>query len=331
MSRLNIPVSVLDLVMVREGHTTVQAIDSMVQLAKATEQLGYKRYWIAEHHNMTSAISSATVVLIQQVLAQTTSIRVGAGGIMLPNHSPLVVAEQFGTLEVMYPNRVDLGLGRAPGTDHLTSQALRRASNESIHSFPKDVQNLLIYFGPEEEQGFIKAIPGVGTNVPVYILGSSTSSALLAANLGLPYAFAGHFAPTHLKEAIKIYREQFRPSAYLSKPYIMIGLHVIAADTNEEAETRYSTFFQASLNLLTNRNSPLKPPVESLDLLCPPEQQKVIKSHMGVVVKGDKEAIREQLTAFQAEYDADELIVATFLYDVQHQIRSYEILKEVMV
>lgn len=330
MSELNIPISVLDLVPIRQGEEPIQAIESMVQLAKATEKFGYHRYWIAEHHNMPSVISSATAILIKHTLENTETIRVGSGGIMLPNHSPLVVAEQFGTMAILYPDRVDLGLGRAPGTDNLTSQALRRSSNESIHSFPNDVKDLTTYFGPEDQQGYVKALPGVGSNVPVYVLGSSTSSAILAADLGLPYSFAGHFAPGQLQEAVELYRARFKPSKFLNKPYVILGLNVIATDTNEEAEKEYSTMFQMFLNLMTGNNRPLQPPVESLDLICSFEEQQIIKSRMGIVIKGDKESIKSQLIEFQSIYKADELMVVSYIYDHDKQIRSYEILKDVM-
>ena len=330
MSELNIPISVLDLVPIRQGEEPIQAIESMVQLAKATEKFGYHRYWIAEHHNMPSVISSATAILIKHTLENTETIRVGSGGIMLPNHSPLVVAEQFGTMAILYPDRVDLGLGRAPGTDNLTSQALRRSSNESIHSFPNDVKDLTTYFGPEDQQGYVKALPGVGSNVPVYVLGSSTSSAILAADLGLPYSFAGHFAPGQLQEAVELYRARFKPSKFLNKPYVILGLNVIATDTNEEAEKEYSTMFQMFLNLMTGNNRPLQPPVESLDLICSFEEQQIIKSRTGIVIKGDKESIKSQLIEFQSIYKADELMVVSYIYDHDKQIRSYEILKDVM-
>lgn len=330
MSILNIPVSVLDLVPIRKGEEPKQAIESMVQLAKATEKFGYHRYWIAEHHNMPSVISSATVILIKHALENTETIRVGSGGIMLPNHSPLVVAEQFGTMAIMYPDRVDLGLGRAPGTDNLTSQALRRSRNESIHSFPNDVKDLTGYFGPENQQGFVKAFPGVGTNVPVYVLGSSTSSAILAADLGLPYSFAGHFAPGQLQEAVELYRARFKPSQFLDKPYVILALNVIAAETNEEAEKEFSTMFRLFLNLMIGNNTPLQPPVESLDLICSFEEQQMVKSRMGIVIKGNKESIKSQLNNFQSTYKADELLVVSYIYDHEKQIRSYEILKEAM-
>lgn len=236
MTNINIPVSVLNLSPIRQGQKPKDAIDAMVDLAKATEEMGYNRYWIAEHHNTPTLVSSATSILIKHTLEHTKTIRVGSGGVMLPNHSPLVVAEQFGTMATIYPNRLDLGLGRAPGTDMMTASALRRSQNDSVYTFPNDVNSLLTYFGPEEKQGYVKAYPGVGTKIPLYILGSSTDSANLAAQLGLPYVFASHFAPRHMEEAISIYRNRFQPSDYLDSPYMMVCLNVIATETDEEAK-----------------------------------------------------------------------------------------------
>ena len=251
MARMDIPVSVLNLAPIRAGEDQRQAIDAVVELARETERIGYERYWIAEHHNTPNLVSSATVLLIKHVLEHTKEIRVGSGGIMLPNHAPLVVAEQFGTMATIYPDRLDLGLGRAPGTDMLTATALRRSKgNDPVYTFPNDVQSLLQYFGSPEQQGHVKAHPGVGTNVPLYILGSSTDSARLAARLGLPYAFASHFAPRHMEEAISIYRENFKPSPYLQEPYMIVCLNVIVADTDEVANREFSTTLQFFLNVI---------------------------------------------------------------------------------
>nr|WP_154896348.1 LLM class flavin-dependent oxidoreductase [Paenibacillus xylanexedens] len=317
--------SVLDLVPIHQGQQPIQAIESMVQLLKATEKLGYQRYWISEHHNMPTTVSSATVILMKHALEHSETIRVGAGGIMLPNHSPLVVAEQFGTLATLYPNRVDLGLGRAPGTDQLTAQALRRSRNDAVHSFPNDVKDLLAYFGPEEQQSFVKAFPGTGTNVPIYILGSSISSAMLAAELGLPYSFAGHFAPALMGEAIALYRARFKPSPYLQKQYVMIGLNIIAADTEKEVEEEYSVMFEQYIKTLGN--NPLSPSAESLAYLSPAEQKRYA-SQMGLMLSGDPKAITAQLFDLQKTYEADELIVGSYMYNLEKKIRAYEILKE---
>lgn len=330
MTKLNIPVSVLDLGPVRTGQKVKEVIDDMVSLAQATEKMGYTRYWIAEHHNTRTIVSSATSILIKHVLEHTNKIRVGAGGIMLPNHSPLVVAEQFGTLESIYPNRVDLGLGRAPGTDMMTARALRRDKHDSVFTFPHDVEALLTYFGPEEKQGFVKAFPGVGTNVPIYILGSSTESAHLAAKLGLPYVFASHFAPRFMEAAIEIYRNEFQPSAYLANPYMAVCLNVIAAETDEEAKFEKTTMDQFFLNVVRGTQEPLKPPVEDMDSIWNPLEKEYVQSMSSVSFVGSKESIYKQLTDFQERFHVDEIMVVSYIYDKEKQHRSYEIFKEIV-
>jgi luciferase family oxidoreductase group 1 len=330
MATINIPVSVLNLAPIRKGQNPGQAIESMVELAQAVESMGYHRYWIAEHHNTATLVSSATSILIKHVLEHTNTIHVGSGGIMLPNHSPLVVAEQFGTMATIYPNRVDLGLGRAPGTDMMTASALRRSKNDSVYTFPDDVKALLTYFGPEEQQSYVKAYPGVGTNIPIYILGSSTDSAYLAASLGLPYVFASHFAPRFMEEAISIYRNRFQPSEYLDKPYMMVCLNVVAAETNEEAEFLSTTMQQFFLNVVRGTQNPLQPPVENLDELWTPMEKEMAASKQSVTLLGSKETVRQQLTAFQDYYNVDELMAVSYIFDTEKQKRSYEILKEVV-
>lgn len=330
MGTFNIPVSVLNLAPIREGRTSQQAIEEMVNLAQATEAMGYTRYWIAEHHNTPTLVSSATAILIKHTLEHTKTIKVGSGGIMLPNHSPLVVAEQFGTLATIYPNRVELGLGRAPGTDMMTASALRRSKNDSVYTFPEDVKALLTYFGPEEHQGYVRAYPGVETNVPIYILGSSTDSAYLAASLGLPYVFASHFAPKFMGEAIKIYRERFQPSEYLDKPYMMVCLNVIGAETDEEAEFLQTTKHQFFLNVVRGSRNLLQPPVESMDGIWTPMEEEMAKSMSSVTLMGSKETIRQQLTSFQEYYAVDEIMAVSYIYDPEKQKRSYEIFKEVV-
>ena len=292
--------------------------------------MGYTRYWIAEHHNTPSLVSSATVLLIKHTLDHTKTIRVGAGGIMLPNHSPLVVAEQFGTLETMYPNRLDLGLGRAPGTDMLTASALRRNKHESVYTFPNDVKALLQYVGPPEQQGYVQAFPGVDTNVPIYILGSSTESAKLAAELGLPYAFAAHFAPQQMEQAIHIYRSQFQPSKYLDRPYMIVCLNVIAAETDEKAQFESTTFQQFFLNVVRNTRMPLQPPVETMDGLWTEQEKAMVSASIRVTFVGGKDSIRSQYIDFQDKYNVDELMVVTYMFDPEKQKRSYEIFKEVV-
>ncbi|HEY2420569.1 MAG TPA: LLM class flavin-dependent oxidoreductase, partial [Neobacillus sp.] len=313
-----------------EGQTSKQAIDAMVDLAQATEKMGYTRYWIAEHHNSPRLISSATSILIKHTLEHTKQIRVGSGGIMLPNHSPLVVAEQFGTMATIYPGRVDLGLGRAPGTDMLTASALRRSKNDSVYTFPDDVNSLLTYFGPEEGQSYVKAYPGVGTNIPLYILGSSTDSAYLAASLGLPYVFASHFAPKYMEEAISIYRHRFQPSEYLEKPYMMVCLNVIAAETDAEAKMLATTMQQFFLNIARGTQNPLRPPVENMDELWNPMEKEMAASMSSVTLLGSKETIRQQLTRFQEKNEVNELMAISYIFDQEKQKRSYELLKEVV-
>ncbi|WP_442599843.1 LLM class flavin-dependent oxidoreductase [Neobacillus sp. D3-1R] len=330
MSNINIPVSMLNLAPIREGQGRKEAIDAMVDLAQTAEKLGYERYWIAEHHNTPTLVSSATAILIKHTLEHTNTIKVGSGGIMLPNHAPLVVAEQFGTMATIYPDRVDLGLGRAPGTDMKTANALRRSRNDSVYTFPEDVKALLHYFGSEEEQGFVKAYPGVGTNVPIYILGSSTDSAYLAASLGLPYVFASHFAPRFMEEAINIYRKNFQPSQYLDQPYMMVCLNVIAAETDEEAKWLSTTMQQFFLNVVRGTQNPLRPPVENIHELWNPMEEEMATSMSSVTLLGSKETVRQQLTRFQSIYNVDEIMAVSYIFDAEKQKRSYEILKEIV-
>lgn len=330
MTNIQIPVSVLNLVPIREGQGAKEAIDSMVDLAQYTEKLGYKRYWIAEHHNTKTLVSSATSILIKHTLEHTNHIRVGSGGVMLPNHSPLVVAEQFGTMAAIYPNRLDLGLGRAPGTDMMTASALRRSKSDSVYTFPDDVKALLTYFGPEEQQSYVKAYPGVGTNIPIYVLGSSTDSAYLAAELGLPYVFASHFAPTYMEQAISIYRNRFKPSQYLDSPYMTVCLNVIAAESDEEARKESTTMQQFFLNVVRGTQAFLQPPVETMDGIWTFQEEQVAESMTSVTLMGDKNSIRKQLTSFQEKYNVDEIMAVSYIYDQEKQKSSYEILKEVV-
>jgi len=299
-------------------------------LAQATEKMGYTRYWIAEHHNTSTLVSSATSLLIKHTLEHTDHMRIGSGGIMLPNHAPLAVAEQFGTMATMYPDRVDLGLGRAPGTDQLTASALRRSNSDSVHTFPKDVQDLQKYFGDEEIQDYVKAHPGVGTNVPLYILGSSTDSARLAAQMGLPYVFASHFAPTYMEDALAIYRNRFQPSEYLEEPYVIVGLNVIGAESDEEADRQETTMQQFFLNVIRGTQNPLSPPVDDMDKIWRPAEKQAASTMSSMTLKGSKDTIRKQLTSFQEKYDVDEIMAVSYIYDRDKQKRSYEILKEVV-
>lgn len=329
MTSVHIPVSVLNLAPIRKGEGVKEAIASLVDLAQAVEQMGYTRYWVAEHHNTSTLVSSATAILIKHILEHTKEIQVGSGGIMLPNHSPLVVAEQFGTMEAIYPNRLNLGLGRAPGTDMLTASALRRSNHNSVYTFPADVEEILTYFGPENEQGTVRAYPGVDARVPVFILGSSTESAVLAAKLGLPYVFAAHFAPRYMGEAIKIYRESFQPSEYLDKPYMMVCLNVIAAETDEEALYESTTLQQFFLNIVRGTKNPLSPPVDTMEGLWSPAEKQMAQSMTSVSLIGSMESVRNQLSEFQAAYQVDELMAVSYIFDPDKQKRSFEILKEI--
>jgi luciferase family oxidoreductase group 1 len=330
LATIQIPVSVLNLAPIREGQGPKDAIDAMVDLAQATEKMGYKRYWIAEHHNTPTLVSSATSILIKHTLEHTESIRVGSGGVMLPNHSPLVVAEQFGTMATIYPNRLDLGLGRAPGTDMMTASALRRSQNDSVYTFPEDVNALLTYFGSIDQQEYVKAYPGVGTNVPLYILGSSTDSAYLAASLGLPYVFASHFAPKYMDQAISIYRSRFKPSEYLDKPYMMVCLNVIAAESDQEAKLQSTTMQQFFLNVVRGSQMFLQPPVENMNSIWNPMEKEMASSMSSVTLMGSKETVREQLIGFQESYNVDEIMAVSYIYDQDKQKQSYQILKDIV-
>lgn len=330
MTNIQIPVSVLNLAPIRKGEDAKKAIESMIDLAQETEKMGYTRYWIAEHHNTPTLVSSATSMLIKHTLEHTEHIRVGSGGIMLPNHSPLVVAEQFGTMATIYPDRLDLGLGRAPGTDMGTANALRRSQNDSVYTFPNDVKDLLTYFGPEEHQGQTKAYPGVDTNIPIYILGSSTDSAVLAAKFGLPYVFASHFAPRYMEEAISIYRQLFQPSDYLDTPYMIVCLNVIAAESDEEAKFELTTMQQFFLNVVRGTGAPLSPPVENMDLIWSQPEKEMATSMSSGILLGSKDSVRNQLMSFQEKYNVDEIMAVSYIYDPDKQKRSYELFREVV-
>ena len=325
-----IPFSVLDLSPITEGSDATESFRNTLQLAQHAERWGYNRYWLAEHHGMPGIASAATAVLIGHVAGGTTTIRVGAGGIMLPNHSPLVIAEQFGTLESLYPGRIDLGLGRAPGSDQVTARALRRNLMSDADEFPRDVVELMDLMSDEPRQG-IRAVPGMGTNVPVWILGSSLFGAQLAAMLGLPYAFASHFAPQQLMQAIEIYRETFKPSAQLAKPYVMLGFNVFAADTEEEAQLRATSMQQAFVNLRSGRPTKLPPPLSGYRDKVGPAERALLDSVLSCSTIGSPETVREGLRAFIARTGADELMIACNMFDPAHRRRSYEIASQVRV
>lgn len=321
--------SVLNLAPFRHGETFTDAVDNLVDLAQLAERLGYTRYWIAEHHNMPYLASSATSLLIQRVLDKTTSIRVGSGGVMLPNHSPFIVAEQYGTLASLYPNRVDLGLGRAPGTDPATARAIRRHRDDFAMSFPSDIKELQFYFGNDNSDK-VHAYPAKGLNVPLYILGSSTESAYLAAELGLPYAFASHFAPQFLNMAVEIYRTHFKPSDVLDKPKVIVGLNAIVADTDDEAHLLASTSTQFFLNVVSGEQSGMKPPVENIENLVPSHILHMAKSMMACSVIGDKDTVKAQIADLQSQVQADELMAVSYIYDKDKQAKSYEMLADVV-
>lgn len=321
-----IPLSVLDLSPIVEGGDAGQSLQNSLDLARNAERLGYQRYWVAEHHNLQGVASAATAVVIAHLGAGTRTIRIGAGGIMLPNHAPLVIAEQFGTLEALYPGRVDLGLGRAPGTDPVTARALRRTLMSDVDYFPQDVLELMAYFKPAQPGQQVKAIPGAGLNVPVWILGSSLYGAQLAAALGLPYAFASHFAPEMMEAAIQVYRSQFQPSEYLDKPYVMLGVVVVAADSDERATFLLSSIQQSFLNRQHGRPSLLPPPIADMDDRLDASARAGLAQRLRCSVIGGPDTVREGLRAFIARTGADELMVATQIWDHAERVHSFEVL-----
>jgi luciferase family oxidoreductase group 1 len=320
--------SVLDLSPVPDGVSTRQALANTRELAQNAERLGYHRYWLAEHHNMPGIASAATSVVIGNVAGATSRIRVGAGGIMLPNHSPLVIAEQFGTLAELYPGRIDLGLGRAPGTDQLTAHALRRSLSGDVNQFPNDVIELMSYFKPAETGQRVRAVPGEATNVPVWILGSSLYGAQLAAALGLPYAFASHFAPAELERALEVYRTRFEPCEQLAKPYVMLGVNVVAAPSDAEAEYLFSSLQQAFVNLRSGRPGKLPAPVEGFAAGIEPMAKAMLDQALTCAVVGSPEKVKAGIDAFIARTDADELMVTAQIHDHAARVRSFEILAD---
>ena len=321
--------SVLDLANIGEGFSPADALTNSLDLALQAEAAGFKRFWLAEHHNLAGIASAATAVCICYVAGGTKTIRVGAGGIMLPNHSPMVIAEQFGTLATLFPGRIDLGLGRAPGTDQRTLQALRRDSSSS-ETFPQDVVELQALLGPPQENQSIHAIPGEGTNVPLWILGSSLYGAQLAAMLGLPYAFASHFAPQAMMEAVSIYRERFKPSAQLSKPHVMVGCNVIVADTEDEARKLFSTSQQQFTRMVRGTRGQLPPPVDDIESFWSPTEKEQVSSMLACSFYGLPATIKEKLATLIKVTGADELMVAAAIWDHQARVRSFELLAQAM-
>jgi len=324
-----VPLSVLDLAPIVAGATAADAFRNTLDLARHAERLGYRRYWLAEHHNMPGVASAATAVVIGHVAAGTTTIRVGAGGVMLPNHSPLVIAEQFGTLESLYPGRIDLGLGRAPGTDPNTARALRRHADADPDSFPNDVFELMAYFADAEPCQHIRAVPGAGLHVPIWLLGSSLFSAQLAAALGLPFAFASHFAPDLLLDALRIYRSQFKASGAMSEPYAMAGVGIFAAATDADARRLFTSAQQQFLNLRRGRPGQVPPPVDSMDELWTPAERASVDRALALAIVGAPATVRDGLDRFIAGTGVNEVIVAAQIYDHAARVRSYEIVAEV--
>ncbi len=322
--------SVLDLATVIEGKTAADTFKKSVDLARHAEDWGYARYWFAEHHNMISVASSATSLLIAHIAGNTAKIRVGAGGIMLPNHSPLIIAEQFGTLATLYPERIDLGLGRAPGTDQLTAMAIRGERFNAAHDFPSDVRKLQAYLSADNRFAKVRAIPGEGTDVPIWILGSSTDSAHLAAAYGLPYAFASHFAPQQFLTAIEIYRANFKPSVQLQQPYVMACVNAVVADTDEEAERLSTSLKQLFIGVITGKRQLLQPPVADMNTIWNEMEEEAVYQMLAVSFIGGKEKIKSDLQSFLNQTLVDEIMVTSHIYDHQARLKSYKLFAEVL-
>ncbi|TCT90377.1 luciferase family oxidoreductase group 1 [Gibbsiella quercinecans] len=320
-----VPVSVLDLSPIPQGAKPRDAFHASLDLAQHAEQWGYQRYWLAEHHNMTGIGSAATSVLLGYLAAGTSTIRLGSGGVMLPNHSPLVIAEQFGTLESLYPGRIDLGLGRAPGTDQRTMLALRRHLSGDVDNFPRDVQELQHYFGDVQPNQAVQAVPGQGLHVPIWLLGSSLYSAQLAARLGLPFAFASHFAPDMLFQALRIYRESYQPSERWPQPYTMVCVNVIAADSERDARFLFTSMQQQFINLRRGAPGPLPPPVQNIHALWSAAEQYGVEQALRMSIVGGKDAVREGMQALLRETAADEIMVNGQIFDHQARLHSFEI------
>jgi luciferase family oxidoreductase group 1 len=323
-----VPLSVLDLAPIAEGSDAGQALRNSLDLARHVEALGYRRYWMAEHHNLPGVASAATAVALAHVGAGTSHIRIGAGGIMLPNHAPLLIAEQFGTLAALHPGRVELGLGRAPGSDRATARAVRRALLGSEESFPQEVVELMSYFQPAQPGQAVQAVPGAGMAVPIWILGSSTFGAQLAAYLGLPFAFASHFAPAMMMEALAIYRERFRPSAQLAAPNVMLGVTLVAAETDEEARFLFSSLQQSTLNNRTGRPGRVPPPVEDFAARLDPYARAILDDSQSRAIVGGPDTVRAGLEDFINRTGADELMVTSNIFDHVKRKRSFEIVAE---
>lgn len=322
--------SVLELAPVAEGSTPADALHNSLDFARQAEQFGYNRFWVAEHHNMISVASAATSLIIGYVAQGTNTIRVGSGGIMLPNHSPLIISEQFGTLAALYPGRIDLGLGRAPGTDQLTAREIRSDRMSAVHDFPNEIRKIQQYFSNENQGSKVRSVLSEGADVPIWILGSSTDSAFLAAELGLPYAFASHFAPTQLLAALKIYRENFKPSAQLNEPYVMVGSQVIAMETDDEAEFQATTLKRMFLGIVTGNRELMQPPSEEEKKEGWGFFQHDIDKMLAYALIGGRETVKKRLQAFRELTQADEIITTSHLYDHQIRVESLRIFSEIV-
>lgn len=321
----HIPFSILDLALIREGSNAADAYSRSLDLARHGEDWGYKRFWLAEHHNMAHVASSSPTVLMGYIAAGTQSIRVGSGGIMMPNHSALMVAEEMGTLETLYPGRVDLGLGRAPGTDQRTASALRRGRVETVNDFPQDLEDLQQYFSVDNSRSEVRAFPAEGLDVPIYILGSSMSSAVLAAERGLPYVFASHFAPAYFIQAITYYRNNFKPSPYLDEPFVMACVNVVAADSDAEANYLATSFYQMALGIVRQRSYPLRPPVEDMSEIWTEAEAAAIQNMMAVSFVGGKETVRAGLADLIRHTKINEVMITSNLYDHAARLRSFKL------
>lgn len=322
---MSIPYSILDLSPIPQGFTATDALNNSRDLAQHAEKWGFSRYWMAEHHNMTGNASSATAVALCYVAAGTSTIRIGSGGIMLPNHAPLVIAEQFGTLASLFPGRIELGLGRAPGTDQMTARALRRDLQSSSDQFPQDVQELQFYFDDVQPGQAVKAIPGAGLHVPIWILGSSTYGAQVAAHFGLPYAFASHFAPEALMQALHAYKTLFKPSSQQAKPHAGVGVNIVAADTDEEARYLFTTHQQHATRMRRNTRGMLPPPIDDIETFWTPYEKVSVSEQLSCSVVGSPETVRRGLQALVEKTGADELIMAGQIFDHKARLRSFEI------
>jgi luciferase family oxidoreductase group 1 len=324
-----IPLSILDLSPIVEGGDAGLALRNTLDLAQHAERWGYRRFWLAEHHNMPGIASAATAVVIAHVAAGTSTLRLGAGGVMLPNHAPLVIAEQFGTLAALHPGRIELGLGRAPGTDPVTARALRRNLAGDVDAFPQDVLELMGYFEPAEPGQRVQAVPGAGLDVPIWILGSSLYGAELAAALGLPYAFASHFAPAQMMQAIELYRRRFRPSKRNARPHVMLGFNLFAADTDEQARLLSTSLMQAFVNLRRGTPTRIKPPAPGFEASMTPAERAMLDQVLSCSAIGSPATVRREIEAFVARTGADELMLASMTFDHRDRLRSYEIAAEV--